>query len=81
MKQWIHQRGHKGQEIVRLQKALGGLDPDGAFGPKTEAALKQFQSQNNIEVTGKSSDIERGLNSPSIIALNAFFSPLFSIRS
>ena len=59
MKEWIHQRGHKGQEIVRLQKALGGLDLDGAFGPKTEAALKQFQSQNNIDVTGKSSDTER----------------------
>ncbi|WP_124978869.1 C40 family peptidase [Nonlabens xiamenensis] len=42
-------RGHTGLEVVKLQDALKQLGhdcgtSDGIFGPKTEAALKQFQS-------------------------------------
>ena len=51
--------GVQSKETVReVQTALKnhGLDPgpiDGAMGPKTMAALRSFQSQNNLPATGK----------------------------
>ena len=36
-------RGDNGDEVKRIQRALGGLTVDGVFGPKTEARVKAFQ--------------------------------------
>lgn len=53
------QRGDKGENVKALQEALNklGAKPplavDGVFGPKTEAALKSFQGQWNIDLSGK----------------------------
>lgn len=44
--------GSKGDMVKALQYILG-IDADGKFGPKTEAAVKQFQGINNLEVDGK----------------------------
>ena len=50
-----------GDSVRWLQTALNnvihiGLVVDGAFGPLTEAAVKQFQSANGISPTGKATD-------------------------
>jgi len=51
-------RGMGGPEVQNLQRRLNamGANPplavDGKFGPKTEAALKAFQSANGIQQTG-----------------------------
>lgn len=45
-------RGSKGEEVKRLQNLLGGLNPDGIFGAKTEAAVKAFQKANGLAVDG-----------------------------
>jgi hypothetical protein len=50
--------GARGEEVRKLQQALlnagikfrGGAD--GVFGPATQAALRQYQQQNNLPVTG-----------------------------
>jgi peptidoglycan hydrolase-like protein with peptidoglycan-binding domain len=50
--------GAQGEEVRKLQQALldagiqfrGGAD--GVFGPATQAALRQFQQQNNLPATG-----------------------------
>jgi putative chitinase len=44
-------RGSSGAEVVKLQRALG-ITADGAFGPGTEAALKQWQTGAGLAVTG-----------------------------
>jgi putative chitinase len=43
--------GSKGDDVVKLQKKLG-VDPIGTFGPKTEAAVKEFQSKNGLTADG-----------------------------
>ncbi|MCM0594082.1 MAG: peptidoglycan-binding domain-containing protein [Gloeotrichia echinulata DEX184] len=53
----ILRRGSKGQDVETLQKLLNekGFDAgqvDGDFGPKTEAAVKKFQTQASITVDG-----------------------------
>ncbi|MAG59991.1 hypothetical protein CMO96_04345 [Candidatus Woesebacteria bacterium] len=53
MKLWIQQKGHKGQEVKRLQKSLGVL-ADGTFGSKTEEALKDYQDAHGLTVDGRS---------------------------
>lgn len=49
--------GSKGDAVEALQKKLLalGINPggvDGAFGPKTEAAVKRFQEREGLEVDG-----------------------------
>lgn len=49
-------RGMNGTDVVELQEKLNKagyeLKLDGNFGETTEAAVKDFQKKNNIEVTG-----------------------------
>jgi hypothetical protein len=52
----ILREGDKGSKVEALQKALvklgHDLEIDGAFGPLTEAALKEFQISKKLEVDG-----------------------------
>lgn len=43
--------GSTGDDVVKLQKKLG-VDPVGKFGPKTEAAVKEWQKANGLEDDG-----------------------------
>ena len=43
--------GNKGEEVKRLQEALG-INNDGIFGKQTEEAVKLFQKKNVLEVDG-----------------------------
>lgn len=43
--------GSKGQDVKVLQQILG-LNADGDFGPKTDAAVKEFQRKNGLLVDG-----------------------------
>jgi len=43
--------GSKGNDVVELQKKLG-LTADGNFGPKTEAAVKSWQTKNGLTSDG-----------------------------
>ena len=50
-------KGNKGNEVKKLQNNLNqvinaNLDVDGSFGPKVEAAVKQFQSKYGLESDG-----------------------------
>jgi len=50
-------RGNRGSRVVMLQKALNFLgyncgDVDGAFGGKTESALKLLQANTQLEING-----------------------------
>lgn len=44
--------GDKGQQVKVLQKLLGGLDVDGIWGPKTDAAVRAYQKKHKLEVDG-----------------------------
>lgn len=48
--------GSSGEDVKKLQNALNSvgysLDVDGQFGPKTQAAVKDYQSKNNLTVDG-----------------------------
>lgn len=51
------ERGDEGQEVIDIQKRLVELqykvsNVDGKFGPETEAAVKQFQTDKSLEVDG-----------------------------
>ena len=43
--------GNKGEEVKRLQEALG-INNDGIFGKQKEEAVKLFQKKNGLEVDG-----------------------------
>lgn len=43
--------GSQGEAVKELQRALG-LDPDGGFGPKTEAAVKAYQARSGLTPDG-----------------------------
>ena len=43
--------GSTGEDVVKLQNKLG-VDPIGKFGPKTEAAVKEWQSSNGLTADG-----------------------------
>jgi len=45
-------RGSRGEEVKKVQRALGGLAIDGIFGPKTEARVKAFQKAMGISADG-----------------------------
>lgn len=45
-------RGIRGEMVKRVQAAVG-VTADGEFGAGTEAAVKKFQADNNIEATGQ----------------------------
>lgn len=45
-------RGVKGQQVKVLQKLLGGLPVGGAFGAKTEAAVKAYQKKKKLTPDG-----------------------------
>ncbi len=47
----ILKRGMSGEPVKRLQTKLG-VEADGAFGPATEKALKDYQTQQKIAVDG-----------------------------
>ena len=48
--------GSSGDDVTNLQKLLNqsgyNLDVDGKFGPKTQAAVKDYQQKNNLSVDG-----------------------------
>jgi putative chitinase len=43
--------GSTGDDVVKLQQKLG-VDPIGKFGPKTEAAVKEWQAKNGLTADG-----------------------------
>ena len=45
-------RGDEGDEVTALQKRLQLADADGTFGPKTEAAVRQFQREHDMVADG-----------------------------
>ena len=53
----VAKRGDKSPYVKDLQELLNKkgakLDADGNFGPKTETAVRDFQSKNGLEVTGQ----------------------------
>lgn len=58
LSQRLLRRGCKGDDVVGLQKILNTLgyscgSVDGVFGAKTEAAVRNFQLENDCEVDGK----------------------------
>lgn len=46
------QLGSTGINVKRIQEALGGLEVDGKFGPKTDAAVRAFQKAHDLKVDG-----------------------------
>jgi len=44
-------RGSRGPEVVRIQEKVGA-DPDGIFGPQTEAMVRAYQEQHGLDPDG-----------------------------
>lgn len=49
---FVLREGDSGQEVSRLQTALGNLSIDGKFGSSTEAAVQAYQNTNGLLVDG-----------------------------
>ena len=47
----IYKNGSKGEVVKQIQKALG-VEQVGNFGPKTEAAVKEWQKKNGLPADG-----------------------------
>lgn len=45
-------KGDRGQEVKNLQSRLCGLEADGIFGSKTDAAVRDYQSAKDLAVDG-----------------------------
>jgi peptidoglycan hydrolase-like protein with peptidoglycan-binding domain len=45
-------QGSRGAAVRTLQRALGGVAVDGAYGPRTTAAVQSFQRAHHLPVTG-----------------------------
>lgn len=45
-------QGSRGEAVKQLQQAIGGIAVDGVFGPKTMAAVKQFQLSHGLKADG-----------------------------
>jgi peptidoglycan hydrolase-like protein with peptidoglycan-binding domain len=45
-------QGDRGPAVVELQLMLGGLRPDGAFGPATDTAVRNFQTAHKLTADG-----------------------------
>ena len=45
--------GSKGKAVRFLQLVLSGLEPDGSFGPKTDAKVRSFQKSHSLTVDGE----------------------------
>lgn len=56
--------GSRGDEVKRLQTALNsqgyGLSVDGVYGPKTQAAVRDYQSRNSLAVDGIAGPLTQG---------------------
>jgi len=58
MKNWIHKKESRGQEVARIQKALS-LAQDSHFGPQTEQAVRDFQSSAGLNIDGQVGPLTR----------------------
>ena len=52
MKQFTLRGGDKGQEVGRLQSSLTNCTVDGHFGPQTEGAVRDYQTESGLVVDG-----------------------------
>ena len=52
VKSTVLRQGSSGTAVRVLQRALGGLAVDGAYGPRTAAAVSAFQKAHRLPVTG-----------------------------
>jgi peptidoglycan hydrolase-like protein with peptidoglycan-binding domain len=48
---WL-QVGSRGDQVKKVQEVVGAEPVDGVFGPKTEAAVKAWQADNDLHVDG-----------------------------
>ena len=69
-------RGSTGSEVKKLQTYLNqvgnyGLEEDGKYGPKTQEAVKKYQSSNNLTVDGIAGNQTWGSLSDAVAKLSA----------
>ena len=48
----LYRKGDKGQDVKRIQRAIGNITTDGDFGPKTEKAVQDYQQWHSLGVDG-----------------------------
>ena len=54
----LYRNGAEGQEVKRLQRSLK-IKADGKFGPKTEAAVREYQTKSGLSADGVVGPITR----------------------
>jgi lysozyme len=54
----LYKKGSEGQEVKRLQRALG-ITSDGKFGPRTEQSVKKYQGANHLADDGVVGSVTR----------------------